>query len=366
MFDGRPAIISIRATSHSIEHAAVVDGYFETNNYFHVNPGWYGDYTGWYDISGTWDMGTYNVVLGTVKGIVPSPQMNEIERLSEDSFIVSWRTSRNQKADYYELQQSQVPGGPWTTLSDSITDTTYIINNASLGSYYYRARANRDNIWWDYALYKKVQLGTERAVTFQIDMKNNPLKATDTLVIRGNILPLVGNTNSLPMEKKDSSDTYKLTLNFDYDYVGRTIVYRYFIQSKNSLIAEQKNREYLLTSEPSQIIAAVYFDDFVSVEDEPNIPSQFRLEQNFPNPFNPTTTIKYTIPVETLRATSNTKVSIRVYDILGTEVATLVNKEQSPGNYAVKFNASNFTSGIYFYKISAGQFIETKKMTIIK
>ncbi len=70
------------------------------------------------------------------------------------------------KADFYELQQSRSPGGPWTTLSDSIIDTTYIITNASLGSYYYRARANRDNIWWDYALYKKCSTWYRKGCNF--------------------------------------------------------------------------------------------------------------------------------------------------------------------------------------------------------
>ncbi len=94
-------------------------------------------------------------------------------------------------------------------------------------------------------------------------------------------------------------------------------------------------------------------------------PKEFVLNQNYPNPFNPTTTIKYSIPeIATLNAT--TAVSLKVYDILGREVATLVNKNQKAGNYEVVFNASNLTSGTYFYRITAGDFSKTMKLILLK
>ncbi|MCF6271554.1 MAG: C10 family peptidase, partial [Melioribacteraceae bacterium] len=362
MLDQRPAIISIKSTSHSIGHAAVVDGYFATNNYYHVNPGWYGDNTGWYDISGDWNMGSYDIVVGATKGIVPSPQISEIERISESSFIISWRQSRNQNADYYELQQASSSIGPWVTLSDKIVDTLFRIDDAELGSYYYKVRAKRDSIWWDYSVVKKIQLGTERSVTFNVDMTYRPLGVGDTLIIRGNTPPLAGNINSAPMVKRDSTNIYNLALDFNYDYVGQTIIYRYFINSVNGLIAESKNREHLLTDESTQIIDAVYFDDVVSVEDEKNNnPNNFILEQNYPNPFNPSTVINYSID-----GTTSVKVSLKIYDVLGKVVATLVDEEKQSGNYSVKFNTDKLSAGIYFYQLRAGQFLETKKMTLIK
>ncbi len=103
---------------------------------------------------------------------------------------------------------------------------------------------------------------------------------------------------------------------------------------------------------------------FVDVTDETN-PFVFRLSQNYPNPFNPTTTVQYSIPklngVETRYSTS-----LRVYNILGEEVATLVNKRQAPGNYTVQFDASNLPSGVYFYTLHAGDFVATKKMILMK
>ncbi|VAX27647.1 hypothetical protein MNBD_IGNAVI01-1632, partial [hydrothermal vent metagenome] len=95
-----------------------------------------------------------------------------------------------------------------------------------------------------------------------------------------------------------------------------------------------------------------------------NVPKTFNLLQNHPNPFNPSTTIKYSIPSVGTRHASS--VQLKVYDILGREVATLVNKEQKPGNYNVTFNASHLTSGIYFYRIVSGSFVKTMKMILLK
>ncbi len=85
----------------------------------------------------------------------------------------------------------------------------------------------------------------------------------------------------------------------------------------------------------------------------------FRLEQNYPNPFNPTTNITYVLP-------KAENVSLKVYDVLGREVATLVNEVKPAGAYTVPFNASNLASGVYFYKLQAGSFVQTKKMMLVK
>ncbi|MBK6914157.1 MAG: T9SS type A sorting domain-containing protein [Ignavibacteriales bacterium] len=107
-----------------------------------------------------------------------------------------------------------------------------------------------------------------------------------------------------------------------------------------------------------------------TVEVEINSPTEFSLEQNFPNPFNPTTKIKYTIPSVTLRqAQGDILVSLKVFDVLGNEVATLVNEQQQPGTYEVEFNvgqAISLSSGVYYYQLRSGSFVETKKMLILK
>lgn len=94
------------------------------------------------------------------------------------------------------------------------------------------------------------------------------------------------------------------------------------------------------------------------------IPSSFALQQNYPNPFNPSTKIKFSIPANVKRETANVKLG--VYDVLGKEVATLVNEQLKPGTYEVEWDGSNYPSGVYFYKIISGDFVETKKMVLVK
>lgn len=106
------------------------------------------------------------------------------------------------------------------------------------------------------------------------------------------------------------------------------------------------------------------WDGSSDVSENTNIPSEFRLEQNYPNPFNPTTKIRYSIPSEVKGQRSN--IILKVYDMLGQEIQTLVNKEQSPGEYEVEFNADGLPSGIYFYKLTTANFSETKKMILLK
>jgi photosystem II stability/assembly factor-like uncharacterized protein len=105
----------------------------------------------------------------------------------------------------------------------------------------------------------------------------------------------------------------------------------------------------------------------LAVDDNNNIiPSEYSLGQNYPNPFNPSTTIKYTIPNVTLSGDEGSRVQLKIYDVLGNKVATLVDEYKPAGSYEVEFDASVLTSGIYFYKIQAGSFVETKKMILIK
>jgi hypothetical protein len=88
-------------------------------------------------------------------------------------------------------------------------------------------------------------------------------------------------------------------------------------------------------------------------------PTSFVLEQNYPNPFNPSTEISYTVP-------SRTHVTLTVFNVLGIKVANLVNGEKEAGNYNVLFDANNLASGIYFYRLQAGNFLQTKKMVLLK
>ena len=85
----------------------------------------------------------------------------------------------------------------------------------------------------------------------------------------------------------------------------------------------------------------------------------FALKQNYPNPFNPSTIFKYSIPTQS-------KVIIKVFDILGNEIETLVNEEKPVGEYESTWNAANLPSGVYFYQLKSGKFIQTKKMILLR
>ena len=99
------------------------------------------------------------------------------------------------------------------------------------------------------------------------------------------------------------------------------------------------------------------YSDLVEVEF--SAVNSYLLEQNFPNPFNPTTTIKYSIPI-------TNKVCLTLFNLLGEQLTTLVNEEKIAGNYSVKFNATNLPSGVYFYQLKAGEYTSVKKMILIK
>jgi len=111
---------------------------------------------------------------------------------------------------------------------------------------------------------------------------------------------------------------------------------------------------------------AVYLDDVMigspNVGVTPtnsNIPDKFNLEQNYPNPFNPTTNIKFSLP-------KATNVQLVIFNSMGQEVKSLVNEFKNAGSYSVDFNASSLASGTYFYKLITSDFVETKKMTLVK
>jgi len=120
------------------------------------------------------------------------------------------------------------------------------------------------------------------------------------------------------------------------------------------------NHSFLLVDGPDIVLSNVFGDFTTSVERlDDLIPAQFELEQNYPNPFNPSTTIRFTIPEAGL-------VTLKVYNLLGEEVATLLNEEQTTGVYEVTFDAAQLSSGIYFYTISSGNFVASKKMILLK
>jgi hypothetical protein len=140
----------------------------------------------------------------------------------------------------------------------------------------------------------------------------------------------------------------------------------------STFFIEQHDFNIELVIKLNDIAVTSYIQSFkadwgLGVEEDNLLSKNYKVYQNYPNPFNSTTKIKFTIPVGTRRA-----MSLRIYDVLGNEVTTLVNEEKQPGTYKVEFNSVgtsrdlSLPSGVYFYRLQAGDFIETKKMILIK
>ena len=89
------------------------------------------------------------------------------------------------------------------------------------------------------------------------------------------------------------------------------------------------------------------------------LPSDYKLSQNYPNPFNPSTKIKYSVP-------QTSQVQVKIFDVLGNEIETLVNEEKLAGTYEITWYAESLPSGVYFYRLQVGDFVETKKMLLMK
>ncbi len=125
-----------------------------------------------------------------------------------------------------------------------------------------------------------------------------------------------------------------------------------FDVNRNVSITKKDTIEFMITDANGLMMTKQFIFSYIG-------PKEFKLEQNFPNPFNPTTTIQYQLPTDR-------KVTLIVYDILGNEVAVLVNGQKEPGYYEVDFNASQFASGVYIYRLQTGDFVSVKKMMMLK
>ena len=219
----------------------------------------------------------------------------------------------------------------FAVLETNADDTYVIFNSDNLPSGSYDVSA-----WW------ATSSGNSYETVFEINAGNNSYEVTKTQKVNG------GQWNYLTeIELPEEGNIY---------------------------IKVKSNSTGLVVADAIRLI---YNGPVTSVETE-TIPSKFSLSQNYPNPFNPTTTIRYSIPTNSVisnplageRSLSSrndiTNVSLKVYDILGSEVATLVNESKSPGEYEATFNAFDLASGTYIYTLRVGSNLLSKKMLLLK
>ena len=175
-----------------------------------------------------------------------------------------------------------------------------------------------------------------------------------------------------------TSGDYKTQVSFLFDPINNEVyiaLKRDFTKIWKVSIGNETIETYAGFNQYTQIpitaagISSTELLNFTSVQSDINsLPEKFALYQNYPNPFNPTTTINYSIPFVETRHASSLHVELKVYNILGNEVAELVNEYKQPGKYTVQLSAFDFrlSSGIYFYRLRAGTFIDTKKFVLLK
>ena len=159
------------------------------------------------------------------------------------------------------------------------------------------------------------------------------------------------------IENITQSEEIEAAFNFDVDY--------------NIGTAEADTIEFMITDNKSVYLTKQFILQY-------SLPTEYKLEQNYPNPFNPSTKIRYSIPNVSLRqAQGDNFTTLKVYDILGNEVTTLVNEQKEPGYYEVEFSATGgashlpagrqgFASGVYIYRLQSGSYVSTKKMIVLK
>lgn len=359
---GRIAQISIYA-DNGAGHSAVVDGYWQDNGKYHLVPGWNGDWTGWYDIEGSWNMAGYTIVEGGVIDIVPTPMINTVEMTSDSSYFVTWSVSSNFTSTAYELQEANSPVGPWSTLTSQSIDTAFYIVKNTLGKYYYRVRARANDRWWDWSQAKEVKMASNRVLNFYVDLSSRPLAEDEEVGLRGSIPPLAGGHNSPPMTGENEDGIYTTQISFDYDYVGQELEYRYAIISTSGLEMENQSRFYILNENPVSSTDTSVFNQFTDIEDDlaDNLPLTSTLYDNYPNPFNNSTRVRFFL------ATS-ANVKIALFNIAGQRVARIRNGFYAAGKHQLIIDMGKYSvsSGTYFLTFHSDQSKQVIKMTYSK
>jgi CubicO group peptidase (beta-lactamase class C family)/uncharacterized lipoprotein YbaY len=246
---------------------------------------------------------------------IPPPQKNE------DFYSIGVSSIDNQTSKYF-----YTPGiSGYTTAGPVIVDSLYYILNQSYSRFAFRP-------------YLK-NLGNTTSIT-------NP--SIKTICNDSIVTGIISNTLSAPTILPGQRVACGGSTNIYYDpsKVKDTVSF--------NIRFEISSNGYVYWSEDTTVILAI-----TGIEDQSLLPTAFNLKQNFPNPFNPSTTIKYSVP-------ELSKVKLTVFNLLGEEIKTLVDEEKMPGSYELEFNSENIPSGVYFYQIKAGEFTQTKKMILLK
>jgi uncharacterized lipoprotein YddW (UPF0748 family) len=282
--------------------------------------------------------------------VVLAGPANGVTTLRDTAFL-SWKPA--QFASSYFVQVSQDTSFQVLALSAGITDTTvFIAGLTGQVPYYWRVRSLNPGgpgplspVW-----------------TFQSSKPSTPLLAGPE-----DHLPNVPVTVALSWNRAQSAASYNIQVSLDLNWtsfvldtvgvkdttllvanLGYYKIYHWRVRAANTFGISDWSPAFTFRTVTA-----------TAVENNGQVPAAFDLAQNYPNPFNPTTTIRFAVP-------QSGQVSLRVYDLLGREVAVLVDGPLTPGYYAARFDGHALSSGIYFYRLVASGFVETRKMQLIK
>ncbi len=377
MVAGRPAVVAL-STSSGAGHAAVVDGYFEHNGFYHLNLGWYGQNNGWYDLAGSFNVSGYSVVDGVAFGILPVPEVGDSTRfVATDTICVSWFYSARLDTATYELQLATSRTGPWETVAVD-SDTVALVNvspwlygQRPVGTVWLRVRARVGDVWSGWSEFSPFKLRPDRKLIFAVTLGDRQLGPGEVVVMRGSIPPLAGTINSPPFDGPDSLGVYRLTVAFDYSHVGELLKYRFAIAGPGTFEMEDRNREVVIGPEELQPLPVATFNQFSAVVSggrHAELPESLELKV-YPNPSHGRLALEYSIP----RAG---RVWLRIYNVLGQEVLRLLDgQRRNAGRYRLRLDlaglsgegsATPLPAGVYLIRLSAGTQVATAKVVYVR
>ncbi len=377
MVAGRPAVVAL-STNSGAGHAAVVDGYFEHNGFYHLNLGWYGQNNGWYDLAGSFNVSGYSVVDGVAVEILPVPEVSDSTRfVAPDTICVRWFHSARLEAATYELQLATSRMGPWETVavdSDTVAFvdvSPWLYGQRPVGTVWLRVRAQVGDEWSGWSARQPFKLRPDRKLIFAVTLGDRQLGPDESVVVRGSIPPLAGTINSAPFEGPDSLGVYRLTVAFDYAHVGELLKYRFAIAGPGTFEMEVHNREVVIGPEEVQPLPVAVFNQFGAVVRggrHAGLPKTLELKV-YPNPSSGRLVLEYSIP-------QACRVWLRIYNVLGQEVfRPLSGQRRSAGRYRLRLDlagllaeetAAPLPTGVYLIRLGTGTRVVTAKVLYVR
>ena len=311
------------------------------------------------------------VVLGEIKGAVLDSVLDIPVPARVIAFRDRWRFNDNHRISRVYVTDTDSNGA---YAFSELLPGTYVVMAVPLGNYTPAYYTNTDSVTYRWKRASKIVINGNSVDDINIYVKQFGSFNSGYTNIFGSVTYNSGGDNSLNGNSKAGAFVYAYrngefagytmtNAEGNYSINGLAAGYYYVFVDKpgfNESSTVMVNTAYDITGSPLNASADFSVTSTTTVKADPAVrPTEFVLDQNYPNPFNPTTSIRYSLPTAG-------NVTLKVFDIIGKEVATLVNGYQQTGQYTVTFNASNLSSGLYFYRLETGSVKQVRKMVLLK